>query len=103
MKVKHLVAVTVIVGTMYSGYITIDHEANAKVYAQNGITLHDDSLLAEHELSYIDTLLNKDTDAKTLAYLKSYFADKGLYSVQDIIKKAQQDGLDTSKYAYLLN
>ncbi|EJG0097425.1 SPIN family peroxidase inhibitor, partial [Staphylococcus pseudintermedius] len=36
------------------------------------------------------------------AQLQDYFAKQGLDSVSDIVQKAKQDGLDTSKYNHLI-
>ena len=55
----------------------------------------------EHELSYIDVLLDKNADQATKDNLRSYFADKGLHSIKDIINKAKQDGFDVSKYEHV--
>ncbi|HAR6072148.1 TPA: SPIN family peroxidase inhibitor [Staphylococcus pseudintermedius] len=78
------------------------HEAHAQVTAQNGIVLHDDSKLLAHELEYVDVLINPNTDPQTKAQLQDYFAKQGLDSVSDIVQKAKQDGLDTSKYNHLI-
>ncbi|MBJ6167181.1 SPIN family peroxidase inhibitor, partial [Staphylococcus aureus] len=50
----------------------------------------------------VDVLIDKKTDKETKQQLKEYFAEQGLYSVKDIVKKAKKDGLDISKYTKYL-
>ncbi|GGI41940.1 SPIN family peroxidase inhibitor [Mammaliicoccus stepanovicii] len=103
MKVSNILMATVATGVLSIGVLTgTAEEANAKTYSQNGIILHDDSLLLDHELSYVDTLLDENTSDFTKQKLQKYFADQGLYSVSDIVKKAEKDGLDISKYKHLI-
>ncbi len=41
-------------------------------------------------------------DQATKDNLRSYFADKGLHSIKDIIiNKAKEDGFDVSKYEHV--
>ncbi|HGO2073344.1 SPIN family peroxidase inhibitor [Staphylococcus aureus] len=102
MKLKKVIAATIAVGVLSTGAISLTNNSHAKVTSQNGITLHDDSRLLEHELSYVDVLVDKKADKQTKQQLKEYFAEQGLYSVKDIVKKAKKDGLDISKYTKYL-
>ncbi|WP_137311665.1 SPIN family peroxidase inhibitor [Staphylococcus aureus] len=97
MKFKKVLVATAMVGVLATGVVGYSNQADAKVYSQNGLVLHDDANFLEHELSYIDVLLDKNADQAT----KSYFADKGLHSIKDIINKAKQDGFDVSKYEHV--
>ncbi|MBO0928947.1 SPIN family peroxidase inhibitor [Staphylococcus sp. 30400_3112M30941] len=102
MKLKKVIMATVAVGILSTGVLFETNNSYAKVTSQNGLTLHDDSRLLEHELSYVDVLIDKKTDKETKQQLKDYFAEQGLYSVKDIVKKAKKDGLDISKYTKYL-
>ncbi|BAS45046.1 hypothetical protein SSCHL_0266 [Staphylococcus schleiferi] len=99
---KKLLVSTLAVGILSTGAFALSHEADAKVTAQNGIILHDDSKLLEHELSYVDILIDDNASADSKQRVKAYFDKQGLHSVSDIIKKAKADGLDTSKYDHLI-
>lgn len=103
MKFKQFICATATIGILSTGaFLVQNHTASASSFNQNGLNLHDDSRLLDHELSYVDILTNKNTDPATKQQLKNYFAQKGLYSVSDIIKKAQKDGLDITKYQHLI-
>ncbi|HHO5063221.1 TPA: SPIN family peroxidase inhibitor [Staphylococcus aureus] len=102
MNFKKIVVTTLTIGVLSTGVLSFTNNSEAKVISQNGIILHDDSRLLEHELTYIDVLLDKKTDDLTRQQLKKYFADQGLYSVKDIVVKAKKDGLDVSKYTKYL-
>ncbi|ARJ50787.1 SPIN family peroxidase inhibitor [Staphylococcus lutrae] len=92
------------VGILSTGvFAATSHNADAKVTSQNGIILHDDEALLEHELTYIDVLIDPHASVKTKTRLQAYFAAQGLHSISAIVKKGQKDGLDTSKYNYLLS
>lgn len=97
MKVKKVLVATAMVGVLATGVVGYSN----KVYSQNGLVLHDDANFLEHELSYIDVLLDKNADQATKDNLRSYFADKGLHSIKHIINKAKQDGFDVSKYEHV--
>lgn len=86
MKLKKVLVATAMVGVLATGVVGYGNQADAKVYSQNGLVLHDDANFLEHELSYIDVLLDKNADQATKDNLRSYFADKGLHSIKDIIK-----------------
>ena len=101
MKYKSIAIAALTAGTLLSGALSIN-EAHAGTIHQNGIALHDDSKLLEHELTYVDVLVNPKTDAATKSVLKKYFANLGLYSISDIIKKAKADGLDVTRYEKLI-
>lgn len=101
MKFKKVLVATAMVGVLATGVVGYGNEADAKVYSQNGLVLHDDANFLEHELSYIDVLLDKNADQATKDNLRSYFPDKGLHSIKDIINKAKQDGFDVSKYEHV--
>ncbi|WP_353421558.1 SPIN family peroxidase inhibitor [Staphylococcus delphini] len=90
------------VATLSTGIFAVSNEANAQVTSQNGIILHDDSKLLEHELQYVDVLVNPNANPQTKERLQTYFKNLGLNSVSEIIQKAKQDGLDTSKYDHLI-
>ncbi len=93
MKFKKVLVATAMVGVLATGVVGYGNKTDAKVYSQNGLVLHDDANFLEHELSYIDVLLDKNAeDQATKDNLRSYFADKGLHSIKDIINKAKQDG-----------
>ncbi|MBY7664260.1 SPIN family peroxidase inhibitor [Staphylococcus agnetis] len=47
-------------------------------------------------------LLDKNADKKTKAGIRAYFKLLGYKSVKDFVKTAKAQGLDTSKYDYLL-
>lgn len=102
MKFKHIVITTVATTALFTGGVTV-HQADASVIQQNGIILHDDSKMLEHEVTYIDYLVNPNTDQQTKQRLEQYFAKQGLNSVAEIVSKAKQDGFDVSKYEYLLH
>ncbi|PCF41639.1 SPIN family peroxidase inhibitor [Staphylococcus delphini] len=99
---KKLIVASLAVGILSTGAFVSPQQADAKITSQNGIILHDDSRLLEHELTYIDVLIDPNANPKTKERLKTYFADQGLYSVSDIVKKAKSEGLDTSKYDHLI-
>lgn len=61
MKFKHIVIATVATGALFTGGVTV-HKADASVIQQNGIILHDDSKILAHEVTYIDYLVNPNTD-----------------------------------------
>ncbi|QHW36093.1 SPIN family peroxidase inhibitor [Staphylococcus ursi] len=90
------------VAALSTGIFAVSNEANAQVTSQNGIILHDDSRILEHELQYVDVLINPNTNLQTKERLKAYFESQGLNTVSEIVQKAKQDGLDTSKYDYLI-
>ncbi|HHU6751096.1 TPA: SPIN family peroxidase inhibitor [Staphylococcus pseudintermedius] len=90
------------VAALSTGIFAVSNEASAKVISQNGIILHDDSRMLEHELQYIDVLTNPNADPQTKERLQSYFESQGLNTLSEIIQKAKQDGLDTSKYDHLI-
>ncbi|MTV21488.1 SPIN family peroxidase inhibitor [Staphylococcus delphini] len=90
------------VAALSTGIFAVSNEANAQVTSQNGIILHDDSKLLEHELQYVDVLVNPNANPQTKERLQTYFKNLGLNSVSEIIQKAKQDGLDTSKYDHLI-
>ncbi|UBH22339.1 SPIN family peroxidase inhibitor [Macrococcus armenti] len=92
MKFKSIAIVALTAGTLSI------NEAHASTIHQNGIALHDDSKLLEHELTYADVLVNQKTDTATKNVLKKYFANLGLYSISDIVKKAKMDDLNVTKY-----
>ncbi|UBH08580.1 SPIN family peroxidase inhibitor [Macrococcus armenti] len=64
MKFKSIAFVALTAGTLFSGTLSIN-EAHANTTHQNGIALHDDSKLLEHELTYVDVLVNPKTDIAT--------------------------------------
>ncbi|ARQ08076.1 SPIN family peroxidase inhibitor [Macrococcoides canis] len=101
MKFKHIALTTVAASTLFTGGIAV-HQADASVIQQNGIILHDDSKMLEHEVSYIDYLVNPKTDQETKERIENYFAAQGLNSLSEIITKAKQDGFDVSKYESLI-
>ncbi|HEC2153020.1 SPIN family peroxidase inhibitor [Staphylococcus delphini] len=90
------------VAALSTGIFAVSNEANAQVTSQNGIILHDDSKLLEHELQYVDVLVDPNANPQTKERLQTYFKNLGLNSVSEIIQKAKQDGLDTSKYDHLI-
>ncbi|QUM67127.1 SPIN family peroxidase inhibitor [Staphylococcus delphini] len=90
------------VAALSTGIFAVSNEANAQVTSQNGIILHDDSKLLEHELQYVDVLVDPNVNPQTKERLQTYFKNLGLNSVSEIIQKAKQDGLDTSKYDHLI-
>lgn len=90
------------VAALSTGIFAVSNEANAQVTSQNGIILHDDSKLLEHELQYVDVLVDSNANPQTKERLQTYFKNLGLNSVSEIIQKAKQDGLDTSKYDHLI-
>ncbi|UXS37088.1 SPIN family peroxidase inhibitor [Staphylococcus delphini] len=90
------------VAALSTGIFAVSNEANAQVTSQNDIILHDDSKLLEHELQYVDVLVNPNANPQTKERLQTYFKNLGLNSVSEIIQKAKQDGLDTSKYDHLI-
>lgn len=90
------------VAALSTGIFAVSNEANAQVTSQNGIILHDDSKLLEHELQYVDVLVDPNAKPQTKERLQTYFKNLGLNSVSEIIQKAKQDGLDTSKYDHLI-
>lgn len=101
MKFKHIALTTVAASTLFTGGIAVQ-QADASVIQQNGIILHDDSKMLEHEVSYIDYLVNPKTDQETKERIENYFAAQGLNSLSEIITKAKQDGFDVSKYESLI-
>lgn len=54
MKFKKVLVATAMVGVLATGVVGYGNQADAKVYSQNGLVLHDDANFLEHELSYID-------------------------------------------------
>lgn len=102
MKLRKIIMATATIGFLSTGILGVTNNSHAKVTSQNGITLHDDSRLLEHELSYIDVLVDKKADKQTKQQLKEYFAEQGLYSIKDVIEKAKKQGLDVSKYTKYL-
>ena len=56
----------------------------------------------EHELDYVGIIVDKKADKKIKANLKAYLKLQGFNSVSDFVKKAKSQGLDTSKYDYLI-
>ncbi|MBA8760529.1 SPIN family peroxidase inhibitor [Staphylococcus schleiferi subsp. coagulans] len=99
---KKLLVSTLAVGILSTGAFALSQNAHASVIAQNGIILHDVSRLLEHELTYIDVLVDENANPQTKQRVKEYFDKQGLHSVQEIILKAKAQGLDTSKYDHLL-
>ncbi|UBH13104.1 SPIN family peroxidase inhibitor [Macrococcus armenti] len=97
MKFKSIAIVALTAGILFSGTLSIN-EAHASTIHQNDIALHDDSKLLEHELTYVDVLVNPKTDIATKNVFKKYFANLGLYIISDIVKKAKMDGLNVTKY-----
>lgn len=102
MNLKHVLAATAAVGILAIGPLSNLEKADASVSAQNGIILNDSSRLLQHTLVYVDILEDPHADPKTKAQIKKYFADKGLYTIKDIIQKAQQDDLNISGYEHYL-
>ncbi|ULG74165.1 SPIN family peroxidase inhibitor [Macrococcus brunensis] len=98
MNPKNLLLSTAALSLLATGVIFTPQTASAKTISQNGIVLHDDSRLPEHELAYVDVLLDKHADKATKAELRKYFKDLGLNTISDIVKKAKKDGLDVSQY-----
>ncbi|UEX90206.1 SPIN family peroxidase inhibitor [Staphylococcus ratti] len=105
MSIDKLILTAVTTGVLATGiFVATPHEsANASVSSQNGIVLHDSSRILEHELDYVAVLVDKNADPEIKANLKAHFKAQGLNSVSDIVKKAKAQGLDTSKYDYLIN
>lgn len=58
--------------------------------------------MLEHEVNYIDYLVNPKTDKETKERIENYFAAQGLNNLSEIITKAKQDGFDVSKYESLI-
>lgn len=104
MNVNKVILTAVTTGVLATGlFVAAPHEkADAAVKSQNGIVLHDDSRVLEHELDYVGIIVDKKADKKVKATLKAYFKNQGFKSVAEVVKKAKAQGLDTSKYDYLI-
>lgn len=104
MNVNKVILTAVTAGVLATGlFVTVPHEkADAAVKSQNGIVLQDDSRILEHELDYVGIIVDKKADKKIKANLKAYLKLQGFNSVSDFVKKAKSQGLDTSKYDYLI-
>ncbi len=81
------------VGVLATGVVGYGNQADAKVYSQNGLVLHDDANFLEHELSYIDVLLDKNADQATKDNLRSYFADKDYIQSKTLSTKLSKTAL----------
>ena len=81
------------VGVLATGVVGYSNQADAKVYSQNGLVLHDDANFLEHELSYIDVLLDKNADQATKDNLRSYFADKDYIQSKTLSTKLNKTAL----------
>ncbi|HEC2182618.1 TPA: SPIN family peroxidase inhibitor [Staphylococcus delphini] len=99
---KKLMVAGLAVSILSTGAFATAQQADAKIISQNGIILHDDSKLLEHELTYIDVLIDPNANPEAKERLKKYFEKQDLHSVSEIVKKAKSDGLDTSKYDHLI-
>ncbi|GGI32923.1 SPIN family peroxidase inhibitor [Staphylococcus chromogenes] len=104
MNVNKVILTAVTTGVLATGlFVAVPHEkADAAVKSQNGIVLQDDSRILEHELDYVGIIVDKKADKKIKANLKAYLKLQGFNSVSDFVKKAKSQGLDTSKYDYLI-
>ncbi|MEB7824880.1 SPIN family peroxidase inhibitor [Staphylococcus chromogenes] len=104
MNVNKVILTAVTTGVLATGlFVGVPHEkADAAVKSQNGIVLQDDSRILEHELDYVGIIVDKKADKKIKANLKAYLKLQGFNSVSDFVKKAKSQGLDTSKYDYLI-
>ncbi|MCO4339999.1 SPIN family peroxidase inhibitor [Staphylococcus agnetis] len=104
MNINKVILSAVTTGVLATGiFAAVPHQqADAAVHSKGGIVLHDDSRILEHELDYVGILLDRKADKKTKAGIRAYFKLLGYKSVKDFVKTAKAQGLDTSKYDYLL-
>lgn len=104
MSLNKIILSAVTTGFLATGiFAAVPHQqAEASVLSKGGIILQDDSRILEHEVDYVGVLLDKKTDKKTKAGIRAYFKLLGYKSAKDFLKAAKAQGLDTSKYDYLL-